>query len=158
MYPSSQTAKIPLNDIFKWKYWTHLICFFFKHTLVWTGMYSGVPFQTLARTSVDHAALIALPVQNWAKPNTFTNSSALLPSSTGFPAHSLCPTPPHPKENLPTFGSCINSSGPQGGCWVIGSLHLLAGESFNTGSKGAWFPVVPMNMHTVCTQQSSSSN
>lgn len=66
--------------------------------------------------------------------------------------------PPHSRKNLHPFRSCINSSRPQGGCWVTGSLHSLAGESFNAGSKGAQFPVVPMNMHAVCAQQFTSSN
>lgn len=33
-------------------------------------------------------------------------------------------------QNCHTSGSCINSSRPRGGCWVPGSPHSLAGDSF----------------------------
>lgn len=48
--------------------------------------------------------------------------------------------PPHPKNGPATFGSCIDSSRPQGGCWVTGSLLWLAGKSFKAVPKVLDFP------------------
>lgn len=117
----------------------------------------GILFGTLNRKDVDD---VAAPAVHETGPHLWllqVVEQRPVPSQGCVPA-SPHPYPPPPQEEPSHPGMLPSFFGPQGGCWVTGPRHSLAGESFKAGSRGAGLPVALMNMHGVRTQQSSSSN